>query len=144
MQSRIDREPAINALLMAVWRRRPSGEVLVHSENRAASYDWQAFPKERHSKASMRCRGNFHDNAVAESFFPLLLRERVHGRIFVDRQAARRDFFEMFCNSKRRQGNTTNGLRRPRSSSSTSTRSQATSESGRFKSHSGLCLECAS
>jgi transposase InsO family protein len=32
MQSRIDRELAINALLMAVWRRQPKQEVIVHSD----------------------------------------------------------------------------------------------------------------
>ncbi len=32
MGARIDRELALNALLMAVWRRRPETEVLVHSD----------------------------------------------------------------------------------------------------------------
>ena len=32
MQSRIDRELVLNALLMAVWRRQPKQEVLVHSD----------------------------------------------------------------------------------------------------------------
>lgn len=32
MQQRIDRELAINALLMAVWRRQPKEEVIVHSD----------------------------------------------------------------------------------------------------------------
>lgn len=32
MQPRIDRELALNALLMAVWRRRPTNEVMVHSD----------------------------------------------------------------------------------------------------------------
>ena len=69
MQPRIDRELAIGALLMAVWRRRPSGEVLVHSDqgSQFSSYDWQDFLKEHHLKASMSRRGNCHDNAVAES-----------------------------------------------------------------------------
>ncbi|SCC94117.1 transposase (fragment) [Thiomonas sp. X19] len=37
MQPRMDRELASSALLMAVWRRRPSGEVLVHSDKAAGS-----------------------------------------------------------------------------------------------------------
>ena len=114
MQPRIDRELAINALLMAVWRRRPSGEVLVHSDqgSQFSSYDWQVFLKEHNLKASMSRRGNCHDNAVAESFFQLLKRERVRRRIYVDREAARRDVFdyiEMFYNPKRRHGHN-NGL----------------------------------
>jgi len=32
MGLRIDRELALNAFLMAVWRRRPQQEVLVHSD----------------------------------------------------------------------------------------------------------------
>ena len=47
MQPRIDRELALNALLMAVWRRRPTNEVMVHSDqgSQFASYDWQDFLK---------------------------------------------------------------------------------------------------
>lgn len=32
MSSRINREPAMNALLMAVWRRQPKDTVMVHSD----------------------------------------------------------------------------------------------------------------
>lgn len=32
MGSRITKEPALDALLMAVWRRKPAGKVLVHSD----------------------------------------------------------------------------------------------------------------
>lgn len=41
MQPRTDRELALNALLMAVWRRRPTNEVMVHSDqgSQFASYD---------------------------------------------------------------------------------------------------------
>jgi putative transposase len=44
MQSRIDRELVL-ALLMAVWRRQPKQEVLVHSDqgSQFSSYDWQDF-----------------------------------------------------------------------------------------------------
>lgn len=55
----------------------------------------------------MSRRGNCHDNAVAESFFQLLKRERVRRKIYPDREAARRDIFdyiEMFYNPKRRHG----------------------------------------
>lgn len=52
-------------------------------------------------------RGNCYDNAVAESLFQLLKRERIRRKIYVDREAARRDFFdciELFYNTKRRHG----------------------------------------
>ena len=51
---------------------------------------------------------NCHDNAVAESFFQLLKRERIRRKIYTTREDARRDVFdyiEMFYNPKRRHGN---------------------------------------
>lgn len=53
----------------------------------------------------MSRRGNCHDNAVAESFFQLLKRERIRRQIYLTRQDARADVFnyiEMFYNPKRR------------------------------------------
>ena len=55
----------------------------------------------------MSRRGNCHDNAVAESFFNLLKRERIRRRTYRTREEARQDVFdyiEMFYNSKRRHG----------------------------------------
>ena len=49
--------------------------------------------------------GNCYDNAVAESFFGLLKRERVHRRHYRTRAEARRDIFdyiERFYNRQRR------------------------------------------
>lgn len=109
MQSRIDRELVLAALLMAVWRRQPKQEVIVHSDqgSQYGSDDWQAFLKAHGLVASMSRRGNCHDNAVAESFFQLLKRERIRRRIYPDRAAARQDVFEyieMFYNPVRRHG----------------------------------------
>jgi len=53
----------------------------------------------------MSRRGNCHDNAVAESFFQLLKRERIRRRTYTTRSDARSDDFnyiEMFYNSQRR------------------------------------------
>ncbi len=109
MRSRIDSELAINALLMAVWRRNPSAPVIVHSDQgcQYSSHDWQAFLKAHGLVASMSRRGNCYDNAVAESFFQLLKRERIRRKTYLDREEARRDVFnyiEMFYNPKRRHG----------------------------------------
>ncbi len=60
-----------------------------------------------------RC-GNCHDNAVAESFFQLLKRERVKRHIYANRDDARAgvvDCIEVSYNSKRRHG--FNGLLSP-------------------------------
>ncbi|TWD45352.1 integrase-like protein [Pantoea sp. SJZ147] len=55
----------------------------------------------------MSHRGNCHDNAVAESFFQLLKRERIKKKIYGTREEARSnifEYYEMFYNSKRRHG----------------------------------------
>jgi len=109
MRSRIDGELAINALLMAVWRRNPTSPVIVHLDqgSQYSSHDWQAFLKAHGLIASMSRRGNCYDSAVAGSFFQLLKRERIRCRTYVDREEARRDVFdyiEMFYNPKRRHG----------------------------------------
>ena len=109
MRSRIDRELAIKALLMAVWRRAPNAPVTVHSDqgSQYSSHDWQDFLKAHGLVPSMSRRGNCHDNAVAESFFQLLKRERIRRKTYLDRDEARRDIFdyiEMFYNPKRRHG----------------------------------------
>ncbi len=109
MQSRIKKELVLNALLMAVWRREPSSLVTVHSDqgSQYTSHDWQAFLKANNLQASMSRRGNCHDNAVAESFFQLLKRERIKRHIYSTRDDARSDvvdYVEMFYNSKRRHG----------------------------------------
>ncbi len=111
MRSRIDSELAINALLMAVWRRAPSAPVMVHSDqgSQYSSHDWQDFLKAHGLVPSMSRRGNCHDNAVAESFFQLLKRERIRRKTYFDRDEARRDIFdyiEMFYNPRRRHGYT--------------------------------------
>lgn len=60
----------------------------------------------------MYCRAT--DNAVAESFFNLLKRERVRRRTYKTREDARRDIFdyiEMFYNPKRKHAR--NGMLSP-------------------------------
>ncbi|MBN26970.1 MAG: hypothetical protein CL578_18235 [Alteromonadaceae bacterium] len=55
----------------------------------------------------MSRRGNCHDNAVAESFFQLLKRERIKKRVYTTREQARTDIFnyiEMFYNVKLKHG----------------------------------------
>ena len=109
MQSRITKGLALDALLMAVWRRKPSSKVMVHSDqgSQYTSHDWQSFLDAHGLEGSMSRRGNCHDNAVAESFFQLLKRERIKKKIYSTREDARSDIFdyiEMFYNNKRKHG----------------------------------------
>lgn len=109
MQSQMQVGIVLKALLMAVWRRNPKSEVIIHSDqgSQYTSSDWQNFLKTHNLICSMSRRGNCYDNAVAESFFQLLKRERIKKKIYKNREAAKTDIFnyiEMFYNSKRRHG----------------------------------------
>jgi len=109
MGSRIDTSLVLDALLMALWRRRPQASVTVHSDQgcQFTGHEWQTFLREHDLVSSMSRRGNCHDNAVAESFFQLLKRERVRRQVYATRSDARADVFnyiEMFYNPKRRHG----------------------------------------
>ena len=112
MSDRINTELVLDALVMACWRRRPKQKVIVHSDQgcQYTSYDWRKMLEQNNLVASMSRRGNCYDNAVAESFFQLLKRERIRRKIYPNRDAARQDIFayiEMFYNPVRRHG--TNG-----------------------------------
>jgi putative transposase len=116
MQNRQTTDVVLQALLMAVWRRKPKKKVLVHSDqgSQFTSMDWAAFLKHHNLEHSMSRRGNCHDNAVAESFFNLLKRERIRRRTYKTRADARQDVFdyiEMFYNPKRKH--VRNGLLSP-------------------------------
>ncbi len=109
MQPKIHADLVMDALLMAVWRRKPQSEVIVHSDqgSQYTSSDWQRFLKGHNLICSMSRRGNCYDNAVAESFFQLLKRERIKRRTYKSRDDARQDVFdyiEMFYNPVRRHG----------------------------------------
>jgi len=105
MQSRQTTDVVLQALLMAVWRRKPKTKVLIHSDqgSQFTSMDWASFLKHHNLEHSMSRRGNCHDNAVAESFFNLIKRERIRRRTYKTRAEARQDVFEyieMFYNPK--------------------------------------------
>ena len=108
MGSRIDTSLVLDALLMALWRRQPHAPVMVHSDQgcQFTGHEWQAFLRDHNLVSSMSRRGNCHDNAVAESFFSSLKRERIRRRTYKTRDEARQDVFdyvEMFYNSVRKQ-----------------------------------------
>ncbi|MCD9048160.1 IS3 family transposase [Luteimonas sp. MHLX1A] len=99
----------LQALVAAAWRRKPGPGVMVHSDqgSQFTSSDWQSFLKVHRMVPSMSRRGNCHDNAVAESFFSVLKKERIKRRIYPTRAAAASDVFdyiEMFYNPVRRHG----------------------------------------
>ena len=109
MQGQMHADLVLQALLAAVWRRKPAPGLMLHSDqgSQFTGSEWQAFLKAHGIVCSMSRRGNCHDNAVAESFFQLLKRERIKRKIYLTRDACRSDVFdyiEMFYNPKRRHG----------------------------------------
>jgi putative transposase len=92
---------------MALWRRRPEGTVIIHSDqgSQYGSDDWVRFCKANRLEPSMSRRGNCYDNAAVESFFSSLKKERIKRQIYPSRDAARSDLFdyiEVFYNPTRR------------------------------------------
>lgn len=109
MQPTLAADIIMNAILMAVWRRKPKHEVIIHSDqgSQFQSDEWKSFLKNNHLVPSMSRRGNCYDNAAAETFFQLLKRERIRRKIYATRDAARNDVFnyiELFYNPVRRHG----------------------------------------
>ena len=90
--STIHRELAIDAVLMAVRRRRPRG-TLMHSDQgtQYGSDTWRRFCRSNNLQPSMSRRGNCWDNAVAESFFSSLKKERIKKQIYRNRELAMTD-----------------------------------------------------
>ena len=105
----LNRHLVIDALSMAIGSRRPE-RVLIHHSDRGSQYTSDDFRDEleKHGiECSMSARGNCYDNAVVESFFGLLKRERVNRVRYRTRDEARADVFdyiECFYNRKRRHG----------------------------------------
>ena len=107
MKPTLAKELVLDALMMAVWRRSPQGRVVVHSDqgSQYGSDAWLRFCDAHRLDPSMSRRGNGWDNAVVESFFSSLKKERIKKRIYRTRDLARADVFdyiEVFYNRRRR------------------------------------------
>lgn len=107
LNRRMTRKLIMDALRMAIWRRRPEPGLVFHSDrgSQYCSNDFQKMLKAHEMKSSMSRKGDCWDNAVAESFFGSLKTERVFFTNYKTREEARRDivdYIEMFYNSKRR------------------------------------------
>lgn len=102
----IRRELVLDAVIMAVKRRHPRGTV-IHSDqgSQYGSDDWRRFCRTNGLIPSMSRRANCWDNAVAESFFSSLKKERIKKRIYKSRKVATvdvSDYIESFYNPTRR------------------------------------------
>lgn len=99
-------ELVVDALEMAVWRRKPEAG-LVHHSDRGVQYTALSFGKRLEEAGivpSMGKVGSALDNAISESFVATLKVELVHRRRFPTREAARSaifEYLEAFYNRRR-------------------------------------------
>jgi transposase InsO family protein len=106
MGKRMARHLVMDALSMAIKRRRPSPGLIFHSDrgSQYASADFQALLAKYSMLCSMSRKGNCWDNAPVESFFGSLKQEMIFHQIYRSRFHARQDIFdyiERFYNRRR-------------------------------------------
>ena len=102
----IDTLLALSALNMAMRQRRPTGNLMHHTDRdcRYASAEYRQALAAAGITASMSRRGDCWDNAVAESFFATLEKELLDGNLLVSRAHAASaivDYIENYYNAHR-------------------------------------------
>lgn len=107
MRHTLERRLTLDALDMAIQRRRPGPGVLQHTDrgSQYASHEYRAVLAAHGMTCSMSRRGDCWDNAVAESFFATLKRELADGVDWRTRDEARTAVFayiETWYNRRRR------------------------------------------
>ncbi len=109
MGERMTQELVLDAMRMALGRRRPDREgTLLHHSDRGSQYANGAYQEllcEENITCSMSRKGNCWDNAMMESFFATLKKERIHREDYATRSEAREsvfDYIERFYNRVRR------------------------------------------
>lgn len=108
MSPRITSQVSLDALHMALLRRNPKPDTLLHHSDRGIHYANKAYQQLLMRKgicASMSRRGVCYDNAVMESFFHTLKVERALSKDYLTQKEAQKDLFEyieIFYNQKRR------------------------------------------
>ncbi len=104
--SRMKAQLVCDALTMAIWQRRPSSGLIVHTD-RGSQYASKVYRKlllTNDIKGSMSRKGDCWDNAVVESFFGSLKQERVQWKNYQTRLEAQQDilnYIAMFYNCHR-------------------------------------------
>ena len=107
MANHLRTELVVDALEMALWRRKPNAG-LIHHTDRGSQYTALSFGKrlkEAGIVPSMGRAGSALDNAISESFVASLKCELLHRQRFLSREAARTavfDYIEGFYNRVRR------------------------------------------
>ncbi len=106
MDDRMKAQLVNDALLMAIWKRKPQAGLIWHTDrgSQYASDSHRAILEEHHVTQSMSRQGNCWDNAVSESFFHTLKTELIHQQQFKTRSEAEQaifEYIEVFYNRER-------------------------------------------
>lgn len=111
MATHLRTEIVVDALQMAIARRKPAPG-LVHHSDRGVQYTSLSFGKRLEDEGLLPSMGNVgsaHDNALAESFVATLKTELLYRNAWPTRQAARQaartaifEYIEGFYNTRRR------------------------------------------
>ncbi|HVC29390.1 MAG TPA: IS3 family transposase [Gammaproteobacteria bacterium] len=106
MSAKISQPLVTDALMMAIEHRQPESGLIQHTDQGAiyASHAYRAILQQHGMIPSMSRKGDYYDNAVAESFFGNLKNELTWHRTFRTRDQARGaifDYIEVFYNRQR-------------------------------------------
>jgi len=96
MNSRMTKDLVNQALLSAIWARKPPRGLLWHTDrgSQYASSSHRDLLEEHGIVQSMSRKGNCWDNAVAESFFHTLKTELINHKQYQTRDEAQKDIFD--------------------------------------------------
>ena len=96
MATHLRTELVVDALQMAIWRRKPQAGLVHHSDQRV-QYTSLSFGKRLEEAGivpSMGRVGSAYDNALAESFIATLKSELLHRHSWPSRESVRTAIFE--------------------------------------------------
>ena len=106
MSERMTSKLVIDALQMAIWRRKRPYGVIIHSDrgSQYCSHEYQKLLADNGFICSMSKRGDCYDNASMESWNHSFKVEAIHGERFTTRVVAKNHVFEyidIYYNRKR-------------------------------------------
>lgn len=96
MGNKMNAELVKVALMRALWNRKPTRGLTIHSDqgSQFVSKAYRKVLKNWGIRPSMSRRGNCWDNAVVESFFASLKKERVYRTTYNNGKQARHDVYD--------------------------------------------------
>ncbi len=106
LSERMTKQLVIDALQMAIWSRKPTKGLVLHSDrgSQYCSYEYQQLLTQHGIVCSMSKRGDCYDNAAMESWNHSFKVEAIHGEKFVTRAIAKNhvfEYIEIYYNRKR-------------------------------------------